>query len=329
MVGLASEVRRTSVNNGLWMTRLADLRDDIELQDFWTAADLTPPSSGNLLAGNNATDPILGPIRCSHLPNHDPCAYLHQFDRATQVDEVFDILQPLDQASDRSDPDDPRLPPIFFISGRLRDLPHEMVRRLRDEVAEALLGDRVSKTQSLQWRSKEHASNGVLWLQRDIVRHLTGSRQIVDLSGLTKQAQGQDWTLEIDVCQTDARDIDALVRFLSVFAGFGASRSPPALYIILFAGETNTLAREDARIQRFLQDLAQHSASFADRVILIRDVFLDNCTYTHIRPWVECWEQVCKETAGPYADYLEITFGNTKPYPLRRVKEALTTALAR
>jgi hypothetical protein len=329
VVGLASEVRRTSVNNGLWMTRLADLANDLALEDFWTAADLSPPSSADVYAGDNSLGTLIRPIRCSHSPHHDPCAYLHQFDRTTQVDEVFNLLQLLDQAPSQFDPEEPRLPPIFFVSGRIRDLPHEMIKRLRDEVSEALLGDRKPKTRFLEWRPREHAANGVLGLQRDIVNHLTGSKQIVDLSTLAEKAKGQDWTLEIDVCQTDARDINALARFLSLFSGFGASPSPPALYVILFAGETNTLAKEDERIGLFLEDLAQQSAQFADRVILVRDIYLEDCTYTHIRPWVECWEQVCEETAGPYSDHLELTFGNARPFSLRRVKEALSIVPAR
>jgi hypothetical protein len=331
-VGLASEARRTSSNNVssnnvLGVTRLVDLVDVPELQGFWTAAALSPPQPAELFAGVDVAGPAIQPICCSHMPRHDPSAFLHQYDRSDQVDEVFSALPPV--ALD--DPETSLLPPIFFISGRIRDLPHEMVTRLRNELGPDVLGnnDRVSKTQSLQWRFREHAANGVIGLQRDIVRHLTNSRQILDFSKLADKARGQDWTLEIDVCQTDARDIDALARFLTLFAGFGGSRSPPALYVILFAGETGTLAKEDARIRCFLDDLDKKSEGFADRLLLFTNLFLDDCAYTHIKPWVEDWEQVCGETALSYGDLLEHAFGNTRPYPLRRVKEALSMVPAR
>jgi hypothetical protein len=320
LVGLASEIRPASMNNALWVTRLADLANHADLEGFWTAAGLSLSREA----------PMEMVPWCPHSPRHDPSEHLHQFDRKPQVDSVFDALQPPDQPADDPDPEDPQLPVVFLISGRIQDLPYEMVKRLRGELGNEWLGEhRSKKARALEWRKNEPPESTVRGLQRDIIEYLTNGRRLVPLSTLSQDAMGKDWTLEIDVSQADSRDVASLAQFLALFATFGETKSPPALYVTLFPGSSNMLARDNGHMQRFLVDLAQQSALFASRVILVKDIFLNDCDYTHIRPWVDIFDNECVEAAKRCFDYLDEVFRNARPFPLHRIKDLLSVAQAR
>jgi len=318
LVGLASEVRSSATNNGLWVTRIADLKQ-ADFPDFWAAAGLS--------LSRGVPVPV---TRCSHLPPHEPRDNIHLFDRSPQIDTVLDVFQPPDQPLTDFDPArDPQLPLVFFISGRIGDLPAEMVRRLREELDKDWLGPRAGKPRAFDWRKNEEPDAAARGLNRDLVGHLTDSKRLVPLSTLSGNARGQDWMLEIDVSQADSRDVAALAKFLTLFAAFGPMVCPPALYVILFAGPSDTLAEQSDPIQQFLADISVELTPLANTLVLVQDIFLTNCEYTHIKPWVDVCDRYCEETAKHCDNYLHNLFKDTKPFPLLVIKESLSFPPAR
>jgi hypothetical protein len=328
LVGVASAVLPTSGNDGLWLTQLADLAEGDEFQEFWTAAAMARPSRLQV--------PVAVPQFLI-----DPLPYLHEFDRKIQEDRIIDAFDPMptDQPDTgaaelpkKIDPDE-RAPPIFLIAGRWIDLPEEMVQRIRRQIAPEFIGIRDGNAVSLKWRyiAEGYSPNQIVAkLKEEIASSLNvkRSRHIASLAPLSAPAKGQDWNLFVSVDKATEQDAKALCQFLAEFAKFERSERPPSLYVNIVPGEATIAAKQDSRVTTFIGLVNEGSVALADRILIVDNIYLQDCEFVDIRYWSESLEQYCRVTAQQCRTYLERVFPNGT-YPLHEVKECLSGALAR
>jgi hypothetical protein len=330
LVGVASALLPAATNEGLWLTQLADLAEGDEFQEFWTAAGLARPNRLQVLTGG---------ISPPQFPT-DPLPYLHEFDRSKPRDRVLDIFDPLppDEPNASSvesvkaiSKDEPCAPPIFLIAGRWIDLPDEMVKRIREKIAPAFIGDRDGEATVLEWRYAVdgHVVNRIVALLKEqIASSLEAERprHVANLASLCERAKGRDWYLYISVDKANADDAKALSQLFSEFAKFEPTHRPPVLYVNIVPDYSTISAQEDPRVANFFQLVKEGSAAFADRLLIIGDLYLHDCEFVDIRIWTGDLARHCRVTAERCRTYLERIFA-TGPYPLQDVKDSLNSAV--
>jgi hypothetical protein len=330
LVGVASALLPAATNEGLWLTQLADLAEGDEFQEFWTAAGLARPNRLQVSIGPGIPLPQF-PI--------DPLPYLHEFDRSRPRERVLDIFDPLppDEQNASSaelvkaiSKDEPCPPPIFLIAGRWIDLPDEMVKRIRKKIAPAFIGNRDGEATVLEW---PYAADGrvanriVALLKEQIALSLEAEqpRHVASLASLCEKAKGRDWYLYISVEKANAEDAKALSQLLSEFAKFEPTQRPPVLYVNIVPGYSTISAQEDPRIASFIQLVKQGSTAFADRLLIIDDLYLHDCEFVDIQIWTQDLAHHCRVTAQQCRTYLERIFA-AGPYPLQDVRDSLSSA---
>jgi hypothetical protein len=328
LVGVASAVEPTAGNTGLWLTQLSDLAKSDEFREFWTAAGMRPPSERFMRVGSETIRLLI-----------DPLAYLYEFDRIVPSDRVLDVFDPPSaaasaavavQQSTTSERDDIRAPPIYLIAGRRIDLPEEMVKRIQIEIAPDFIGTRDGDPTTLMWR---YAAEGYLpgqvvaKLREEISRSLKVERPrtIVSLDSLRESAKGRDWNLIINVDKAKEQDATTLCDFLGEFAKFGHSQRPPSLFVNIVPGESTLTPKSIPRIAWFISLVKNGSAALAEHIMIIDDIFLDDCDFEHIGYWTESLDKFCRITAQQCRVLLERTF-RVGGYALSDVKECLSAA---
>jgi hypothetical protein len=326
LIGVASAILPAKDNVGLWLTELADLAEGEEFQEFWTAAGLARPSRGAAIS----------------FPQFlmNPLPHLHEFDRSRPADRVLDVFDPipvegLDAASTKRlkaiTKEDPCAPPIFIIAGRWIDLPDEMVRRIRQKIAPAFIDNHDGESPTvLRWRyavERYLPDQIVAKLTEEIASSLNVERprHVTSVASLCERMKRRDWYLPISVYKANEVDAAALCQFLSQFAKFEPTTQPPVLYVSIVPGDATIAADQDSRIIDFIERVKRGCAPFADRLLLIDDLFLHDCEFVDIQIWTS--EHLAGHdamTAEQCRTYLEHTFP-TGTYPLQDVKDCLSS----
>ena len=63
-------------------------------------------------------------------------------------------------------------------------------------------------------------------------------------------------------------------------------------------GAGTIAAKQDSRVTSFIQLIKQGIAAFTDRVLIIDDIYLDDCEFVDIRYWSESLEQYCRASSS-------------------------------
>ena len=78
-------------------------------------------------------------------------------------------------------------------------------------------------------------------------------------------------------------------------------------------------------VASFIRLVKQGSTAFADRLLIIDDLYLRDCEFVDIQIWASDLAHYCRATAQQCRTYLERSFPNGT-YPLQDVKECLNSA---
>jgi hypothetical protein len=324
LIGVASAVFPTKGNNGLWLTQLTDLAQltnlvkPDEFDEFWAAAGMPRPSE------TPAPE-----------TSHRLLQYLYEFDRGDPEDRVLDFFE--DESGDgAANSDGTRAPLVFLIAGRWKDLPDEMVRRIRLRFSSpGFMGDgRAGDHTELRWRyaNVNNPEQVMKRLRTEIAQSLNVDPR-TSFDSLCDRAKCRDWSLIIEVDKASDQDAKTLCKFLAEFAKFGRSPQPPSLCVQIVNGAPEIVngkatrpANEDEFIASFIKLIEENCRELSDRIAIVDGIYLEDCEFVDIQYWSKKLEKDFRlPTAEQWRIHLEQKFPNGT-YALRDVKYSLNAA---